>query len=310
MSKVFLKVRVIYDAAKHNKIIKQSIKKYGYLPEHNFFHYIHSESSDSKNIFFDYGKTRGVLAQYHQKTNAWSIFPCGILARKPEITSLLLHAAIFILGKRKAKKLTVEVEEKTRKELLKKLKKQNELRACSCNYVLYWPVYNMKLWDPKLKGSKMKKLRNIRNRLYKKNRIRVKNSKDVPKEKLNDVLSAWLKSRNIPERVDKSYYINVINDRFNGFDIAKTAYINGKPSTITAGWKIPNSNSYYSAIGIADRSCHGLGEMANIDDLNRLKRKGFDYADFGGSGSALLRFKKKFNPERIYKTYIFSIVRR
>ena len=52
------------------------------------------------------------------------------------------------------------------------------------------------------------------------------------------------------------------------------------------------------------------GEIANIDELNSLKRKNFDYVDFGGSDKVLLRFKKKFKPEKIYKTYTFSIVKR
>ncbi|MEK6869533.1 MAG: hypothetical protein AABX74_04840, partial [Nanoarchaeota archaeon] len=97
---------------------------------------------------------------------------------------------------------------------------------------------------------------------------------------------------------------------FKGMDMAKTLYVNGKPCTITAGWKIPNTKNYYSSIGIFDYSCQGLGEIANMDDLNRLKKQGYEYADFGGSEKALLSFKRKFRPEKIYKTYIFSIARR
>ena len=41
-----------------------------------------------------------------------------------------------------------------------------------------------------------------------------------------------------------------------------------------------------------------------------LKKKGYRCVDFGGSDMVLLKFKKKFKPERIYKTYEFSIVRR
>ena len=85
--------------------------------------------------------------------------------------------------------------------------------------------------------------------------------------------------------------------------------MDNKPCTITAGWRIPNTKNYYSAVGILDYSYPELGEVANMDDLDRLKRKGFDYVDFGGSDETLLSFKKKFRPEKIYKTYIFSIVR-
>ena len=70
--------------------------------------------------------------------------------------------------------------------------------------------------------------------------------------------------------MDTDYYLNLINNDFKGIDIAKTLYVDGRPSTITAGWRIPNSNNYYSAIGIVDYSYPGLGEVVNIDDLNRL----------------------------------------
>ena len=132
----------------------------------------------------------------------------------------------------------------------------------------------------------------------------------MPKEELRRVLLSWLKRRNANDKVDKDYYFKLIDNNFEGFDMAKTIYVNGNPSTITAGWKIPNSNDYYSSIGIVDYSYPGLGEVANIDDLNRLKRKGFTYVDFGGSDKVLLYFKKKFKPEKIYKTYTFSIVKR
>ena len=112
------------------------------------------------------------------------------------------------------------------------------------------------------------------------------------------------------DTVDKEYYLNLIDSNFKGVDMAKTMYVDGKPATITAGWKIPNTKDYYSAIGIVDYSFPGLGEIANIDDLNRLKRMGFKYVDFGGSDKILLQFKRKFKPEKIYKTYIFSMVRK
>ena len=124
------------------------------------------------------------------------------------------------------------------------------------------------------------------------------------------ILLNWLKKRSSRDRIEKAYFLNLMDNNFRGMDMAKTLYVNGKPCTITAGWKIPNSNNYYSSIGILDYSIPGLGEVANIDDLDRLKGKGFEYVDFGGSDKILLDFKKKFRPEKIYKTYIFSVVRR
>jgi len=307
---VHLELKVIYDVVRHQKKIKEAIRKYGHFAEHNYLHYLHNENCRNKNVFFDFGNNKGMLMQLDKKNNIWSLFPNGILAPKSERLDLFLEAANYILKKQKAKKFVVEVLEDMRKDILTKLKTINSFRACSNNYVLYWPVYNMNSWDLSLKGGKWKKLRNIRNRFYNVNRVRVKDSKDVPREELRKILFDWLKRRSYNDRVDEEYYLNLIDNNFKGVDMAKTMYVNGEPCTITAGWKIPNSNGYYSSIGILNYSCPGLGEAANIDDLNRLKKKGFDYADFGGSERVLLYFKKKFRPDKIYKTYIFSIVRK
>jgi len=303
-------LKVINEVSKHSKQIKKSIKKFGYFAEHNYLHYMHCETTHDKNVFFDYGKDRGLLMQYDEKGDIWSLFPCGILAPDSERLEMLLDAAKYVLKKKKAKKFSVEVSEDVRKGLLKKLKTPNGLRVCTYTEILYWPVYNLDSWSPKLKGSKMKKLRNIKNRFYKKYKVRVTDSRKVPKAKLKQIFSNWMKKRAMNDSVEDEYYLNLIENNFSGVDMAKTLYVNGKPSTITVGWKIPNSNNYYSAVGIVDYSYEGLGEVANIDDLNRLRRKGYDYVDFGGSDKVLLRFKKKFKPEQIYKTYIFSIVRR
>jgi len=302
-------LKVIFDVSKNKKKIKKSIKKYGHFAEHNFFHYMYCETPYDKNVVFDYGRGRILLMQYEKKNNIWLLFPCSILAPKSERLKLLWHATNYVLRKKKAKKFFVEISEETRNGLMKKLKASKSLRSSTSIEILYWPVYDMKSWDKKLKGNRMKKLRNIRNRFYKRHRVSVKNTKDVPIEKLKQIFTNWTKKRAVSESIDKDYYLNLINSRFKGFTMAKTLYVNGNPATINAGWKIPNSEYYYSAIGIVDYSYVGLGEISNIDDLNRLKRKGYKCVDFGGSDKLLLRFKKKFKPERIYKTYIFSIVR-
>jgi|TARA_Y100000310_G_scaffold345431_1_gene464935 hypothetical protein len=303
-------LKVISDVVKHQKKIKKGIKKYGHFAEHNYLHYLYNETRWDKNIFFDFGNGKCLLVQFDKDNNVWSLFPNGILAPESERLDLLLEATNYILKKQKAKKFVIEVSEDLKKKLLNKFKIKNSFRACNYTEILYWPTYNMDLWNSRLKGSKWKKLRNIKNRFYKKNKVSVRNSKDIPKEKLKRILSSWLKKRKDNDRVDKDYYFNLIDNNFKGLDMAKTLCVNGKPRTITAGWKIPNSNNYYSSIGILDYSCPGLGEVANIDDLNRLKREGYDYVDFGGSDKVLLYFKKKFRPEKIYKTYTFSIVRR
>ena len=303
-------MKIIDDIVKYKDKIKRGIKKYGHSAEHNYNHYVYSETKSDKNVFFDFGSGRGVLTKFCQRGNSWSLFPNGVLAPKDGELDLLLKTADCILKKKKGKKFAVEVSEGLRKEILERLRARNGLRACSCNYVLYWPLYNMELWDSKLRGSRWKKLRNIKNSFSRRNRIRVVDSKTVPKDKLKVIVAKWLSKRQNNDRVDKNYCYGLIDNNFKGTDMAKTIYVNGKPCTITAGWRIPNTKNYYSSIGVFDYSYHGLGEIANIDDLNRLKKKGYKYVDFGGSERALLSFKRKFKPEKIYKTYIFSIVRR
>jgi len=306
---VFIELKVISKIIKHEQYIKKSLKKYGHFAEHNYIHYFYHQTKWDNNLFLDFGNNKIVLTQFDSENNIWSLFPNGVLAPEAERLDLLLEATRYILNKKKAKKFIVEVSEDMRKDILKRYKVKNSFRACDAD-ILYWPVYNMDLWDSKLRGNKWKKLRNVKNRFEKRNKTRVKNSKDVPKEELKRILGSWLKKREARDRVEKDYFLNLIDNEFRGLEMAKTLYVNNKPCTITAGWRIPNSNDYYSSIGIVDYSIPDLGEIANIDDLNRLKKEGFDFVDFGGSDKVLLYFKKKFKPEKIYKTYVFSIVKK
>jgi hypothetical protein len=305
---VHLQLKIVNDVAKHQEKIKKGIRKYGNFAEHNYIHYLYSETKWNKNLFFDFGNDKVVLAQFDKSADVWSLFPNSILAPENERLDLLLKVADHVLRKEKSKKFVVEVSEGLRKQILDKFRIKNGFRACSAD-VLYWPMYNMNSWDRRLKGNKWKKLRNIKNRFYRNNKVKVVDSIEVPKQQLKEIVSDWLKKRNDTDRVEKSYYFNLIDNGFKGMDMAKTMNVNGKPCTITAGWKIPNTRNFYSSIGILDYSNPGLGEAANLEDLDRLKKEGYDYVDFGGSDKVLLSFKMKFRPEKIYKTYIFSVVR-
>jgi hypothetical protein len=301
-------LREIKDTIKYKEDIQKSIRKYGHCAEHNYYHYQYYETDGEKNIFFKLENKRGILSTYDKKNNLWYLFPSGILAPEEERFDILIEFLNMVIRKKKGKKLFVEVDENFRKEILRKLKNSEKYRACSSPFILYWPLYNMSKFDAKLKGKEWKKLRNIRNRFYRQHKVRVVDSKKLPKEELKKILDAWLKRRNAHDRVEKHYYINLIENNLKGTDIARTLIVDNKPCSITAGWKIPNSNNYYSSIGILDYSYPGLGEVTNLDDLKELKKRNYEYVDFGGSDKVLLYFKKKFRPERIYKTYIFSLV--
>ena len=106
-------------------------------------------------------------------------------------------------------------------------------------------------------------------------------------------------------------YLKLIDANFDGTTFAKTLVVDGAPCTITAGWDIPNAQgSYYSAVGILDYRFEDLGEIANLDDLNRLKEAGYQFVDFGGSPIPLLKFKLKFRPQAVYVTNTYAIVKK
>ena len=300
----------VRDIKKNKSVIERAIRKYGHCVEHNYHHYQYYECPKEKNIFFKLENGRGILSNHDEKNKIWNLFPSGILAPQEERFDILSGLLDCTLKKKKVQKLCVEVGEDFRKEILRKLKNSDRFRVCSSPYILYWPLYNLSSFNSKLNGKEWKKLRNVKNRFYKQHKVKVIDTKTIPKEELKRIVSSWLKRRNAHDRVEKHYYENLIDNDMKGMDMAKSLIVDGKPCSITAGWKIPNSNNYYSSIGILDYSHEGLGEITNIEDLKQLKKKGYEYADFGGSDKVLLYFKKKFGPEKIYKTYLFSIVKK
>ena len=303
-------MKELRDTKKNKGVIERAIRKYGHCAEHNYYHYQYYECPKEKNIFFKLENGKGILSSHDEKNGIWNLFPSGILAPEEERFDILTELLNNALKKKKVQKLCVEVNEDFRREILKKLKNSSMYRACSSPFILYWPLYNISRFNSKLKGKEWKKLRNVRNRFYKQHKVKVVDTNKIPKEELKRIVDSWLKRRNAHDRVERHYYANLIDNNLKGLDTAKTLIVDGKPCSITAGWKMPNSNNYYSSIGILNYSHDGLGEVTNIEDLKELKKRGYEYADFGGSDKALLYFKNKFRPEKIYKTYLFSIVKR
>lgn len=303
-------MKELRDTKKNKGVIEKAIRKYGHCAEHNYYHYQYYECPKEKNIFFKLENGKGILSSHDEKNGIWNLFPSGILAPEEERFDILTGLLDHILKQNKVRKFCVEVDENFRREILKKLKNSSMYRPCSSPFILYWPLYNMSNFNSKLKGKEWKKLRNVRNRFYKQHKVKVVDANKIPKEELKRIVDSWMKRRNAHDRVERHYYTNLIDNNLKGLDTAKTLIVDGKPCSITAGWKIPNSNNYYSSIGTFNYSYEGLGEVTNIEDLKQLKKKGYEYADFGGSDKVLLYFKKKFRPEKIYKTYLFSIVKK
>lgn len=301
---------IILDIDKEKQLIQKSIKKYGFLPEHNYHYYKYLQTGSRKNIFFSFEKNMGIMARCMQKTNIWSMIS-EPLAPKQKRIEVLFRAIDYVLGKAKGKKFHVELAKEPMNEVLAYLKTSKKYRACPVNYILYWPVFDMRKWDgDKLKGKIWKKIRNIRNNFYRHHRLRARHPACFSREQLKEIVINWVRRRNGLDKANYQFYYNLIDNNFEGTDFARTLVIDGKPSTIAAGWRIPNSNNYYSDTGVYNYMSSYIGEISYLDELRQLKRAGYGFADFGGSDRAMLTFKKKFKPSYIYKTYAFSIVRK
>jgi len=159
-------------------------------------------------------------------------------------------------------------------------------------------------------GKGWKKLRNTKNSFYKEHKVEVLKHQDVDKEELKRIVAEWKERRGGDDFANSRQYLNIINNSFKGFDEVRILAVDGKPRAITGGWKVPNSEQYYSSLGLYDYSIERLGEIANLDDLTYLKSRGYKIVNFGGSGEELLEFKKKFRPASSYRTYIFSLMRK
>jgi hypothetical protein len=291
------------------ELAENSINKWGHCDEHNFSHFLSLGTSAKIPVFVSFSSSMGILALKSKTGKIWYVVR-EVLAPKEKKADLFLEFAEYIIANLGIEKIQVEFEEEFRNELLQKLE-NTDLRAYAVNYHLDWPLFDMEKWDgDTMQGRDWKKLRNIKNKFYREHKIEAKNPADVDKKELKRIVSEWKSKRNADDFAYTHEYMDVVENRFNGFDEVRILFIDDRPRAITAGWKVPNSNQYYSSLGIFDYSFDRLGEIANLDDLTYLKAKGYKVVNFGGSDSDLLEFKKKFRPHSQYRTYTFSIARK
>jgi len=299
---------IIDDIDNGKKEIINCIKKYGSTREHNYWFFYNQQNKYAKVYFFRFKDTGIFSVRY--KSGTWE-FVGEVIAPGKKRVEMFNEFLDYVLHNKKDKKIFTFIPEKFYNDVSAMIQKSGKYRITSSPVVYYTPVFNLKKWDENLEGSKLKKLRNVKNHLLKLHDVDIMPSKEIKKEKLDMVVHQWRKNR---PKIERNYYtemyLNFIKNDFEGCDIARSVIVDGEVCTMTAGWKIPNSNNYYSAIGLYNYKYDGLGEVANIDDLGQIKKKKFEYADFGDSTESLLQFKKKFGPESFYKTYWFHIVKK
>ncbi len=297
-------MEAIRDTLANREAVEHAIGRHGWCAEHNFWHFQYNTDKDEESYLFRFEDDMGILASHCEKTNIWTMFS-EVLAPESKRLGLLLAFLDYVLREKKAKKVVVELESAFRQDVLRAIK--GKYRACKPTMTLVWPVFDMAQWNPSLPGKDWKKQRNHLNTFYRQHTVKAVPSADLPSKQLRAILNAWKKNRPKTDRTYSSHYLNAIKANFEGFDMTRTLLIDGEPCSITGGWRIPNSDTYYSAFGLHNYKYDRLGEVTNIDDLNELKRRGHATVDFGGSEGGLLEFKKKFRPHRFYETVTFSI---
>lgn len=302
-------MEILSDKKEFEEKAKKAIEMYGHDAEHNYFHYLNQSTSAKQPVFISFDNDKGILAQKSRTGRLWYMVS-EVLAPQEEKFSLFIEFVEHVFNTDGANRLQIEVDRKFRKELKEGLE-ITDFRAGKLNFRLEWPIYDMKAWDgDRLEGKRWKKIRNIKNRFLEDHEVKVIDSKELPKEELKKIITEWNSRRGADDFAYKECYFRLVDSGFAGCDMVKTIVVDGIPCSITAGWKIPNSNKYYSGIGVLNYRFDGLGEIANLYDLIEIKKKGYDEANFGGSDDDLLNFKKKFKPASTYDTYTFSIMRK
>lgn len=295
------------DTLKSHDKIEKTINRYGYAPEHNFWWYQCQNDKDSKTVFMESHGGTGLLTIEDIKKKKCSVFSSPLAPHKLR-TEIIIEYLNYALFERKFEKVVFELEYSLYKELTNSM--PNKMKEKHLNYTLTWPIYNLAEFDQTLTGNKWKTLRKQNNKFYKNHNVSVVDAKDYKnKNELIAIIEDWRKNRKGKDRANLSHYKNFIINNFNGSDEARVFIVDDKACGINAGWKIPNINRYYGALGIHNYSLDGLGDALYLEDLIYLKQKGYKEADMGGGESALTNFKNKFRPKSFYKTYIFSVVK-
>lgn len=293
-------MQLIFDIKGKKKLIEDSIKKYGYGVEHNYWNLRYLDGRGTRSAFFE---DNGMGVMCINYAGIWEMLP-GILATEEKRLRVLEKFLDCLFAKENPKKVFVQASEESRKKI-KTMKKYKIPDYCR---TFYFPVYNLKDWDAAMPGKKWKKLRNLKNKLYSEHKVEFAPCANISKEALKKLLYSWKKGRNAADSLwQPQFYDNVMENNFEGIENARSLVVDGIPCTISGGWKIPKSSSYYSALGLLNYKFEGIGEVGIIEEFNLLKDKGYEHVNLGQSGRSLLDFKKKFYPREIKEEVLFSV---
>ncbi len=290
----------------NNDTVKRIFQLQGCEAEHNFYHYMNTGVTYDSCFFPVFEDKYGVMA-FENKGVMW----CYTDPLAPKKKSLEIFMEFLKWSfEQGAKKVRAEIREELWKDVVKNVKTGGSYRTIKPSCVFFWPVYDLKTWDPNLSGTVFKKLRNIRNRFQQNHKINILGREEASKSDILRLFKKWEGTRKGDDKTHMERYEVVVKNDFVGYDSVRLIEIDGCVCALNGGWKIPNSNNFYSQLGIHDYSLDNLGDFCYIEDLTFLKKSGYKFADFGGSSPAMMAFKKKFFPAYVYKTIEFSIVKK
>lgn len=307
VSTEFIKMKIIGDVGKAEAEIKTSIARYGYLPQHHFELFLNYGREKENCVFLDAGEKKGIFGYRADKD--WRILTDPVCPTK-ESLNILTEAIDLVFKKYQPRKIILEDITENLSGKIRTASRNKPWRILPPSYSLSWTLIDLKNWTDELPGKKWKRFRKIRNKFFRENQTAVKNINEVDGKELKDLLASWKEQRKDHDRVHLLPYTRFIDNALKGLDLVRIMEINGRISSISGGWRIPNSENYYSFFGIHDYCLRDIGEVAYLDEFSEAKKMGIEKIDLGGSEKELVQFKNKFHPESFYKTDTFSVMPR
>lgn len=291
---------LITDFSKNKELIANLISEKGYSCDHNYWHNKNMEEEGVKPALY-INKDKAIFCLHYKDEDDYEQLSDVIPKDKTKQTIYEFAQHIFSKG---ANKFFIS----TTPELRKEIQKDKRYNVSKVLRSFESPIFNLNNFDFSLSGKEWKKVRNHINFLTKNHKIEVEDCRNIKKEELLALINDWSKARkSLVSKSWKPYFENFVKNNFQGCKITRCITIDNQPCSISAGWEIPNSNTYYSAIGIHNYKYNGLGEFAYIDELKELKRNNYSLIDLGGSEKRFFDFKKKFQPEKTYNVVFYWI---
>ena len=109
---------------------------------------------------------------------------------------------------------------------------------------------------------------------------------------------------------DRALHDSYINFAANGYkaNITLLLKLNGVVKGLASAIVVPNNpDTVYFNINLHDYSIPELGDFLTVIFFDKLKSEGYRFINFGSSDENLLKYKKKFNPIKVYDSAFFYV---